>query len=172
MSATRTVFAADAVAYHASLADGWERRYQKHSFHTRHTVLMKSLQGRDLAGTLWLDAGCGTGSMARWLAQRGCSVLGVDAASEMIAAARTVQPENHSDRVSFVRITTIAHLELDDRSLDGVSETRRPVAGFRAQPQIDRASNAACMSSVGRSLGEKLVQVPGLLAPSVRKGRV
>ena len=120
MSATRTVFAADAVAYHASLADGWERRYQKHSFHTRHTVLMKSLQGRDLAGTLWLDAGCGTGSMARWLAQRGCSVLGVDAASEMIAAARTAQPENRSDRVSFVRITTIAHLELDDRSLDGV----------------------------------------------------
>jgi 2-polyprenyl-3-methyl-5-hydroxy-6-metoxy-1,4-benzoquinol methylase len=120
MSATRAVFAPDAVAYHASLADGWERRYRKRSFQMRHAVLMKSLQGRDLAGTLWLDAGCGTGSMARWLAQRGCSVLGVDAASEMIAAARTTQAENHSDRLSFVGITTIAHLELDDRSLDGV----------------------------------------------------
>jgi ubiquinone/menaquinone biosynthesis C-methylase UbiE len=120
MSATRTQVAPDAIAYHALLADGWERRYRKHSFQMRRAVLMKSLQERPLAGSLWLDAGCGTGSMARWLATRGCSVLGVDAAAEMIAAARAAQSENHSDRLSFVRITTIAHLELDDRSIDGV----------------------------------------------------
>jgi 2-polyprenyl-6-hydroxyphenyl methylase/3-demethylubiquinone-9 3-methyltransferase len=121
MSAARSGFAPDAVAYHASLADGWERRYQKRSFRLRQTALMNALHGRDLAGTLWLDAGCGTGTMSRWLATRGCSVLGVDAASEMIAAAnRSAQDENHSDRLSFVRITTIARLALDDRSLDGV----------------------------------------------------
>jgi 2-polyprenyl-3-methyl-5-hydroxy-6-metoxy-1,4-benzoquinol methylase len=119
MSATRAEFAADAVTYHASLADGWERRYRKRSFQIRQNVLLKSLQGRDLAGTLWLDAGCGAGTLARWLATRGCSVLGVDAASEMVAAARSTA-ENQSDRLSFVRVTTIARLALDDRSLDGV----------------------------------------------------
>lgn len=120
MSATQTEFASDAIAYHASLANDWERRYQKRSFQMRQAVLMKSLQGWDLAGTNWLDAGCGTGTMARWLTTRGCSVLGVDAASEMVAAAQTASAENYSDRLSFVRISTIAHLEVDDRSLDGI----------------------------------------------------
>jgi len=119
MSATRTEFAA--VSYHASLANDWEHRYQKRSFQVRQNVLLKSLQGRDLAGTLWLDAGCGTGTLARWLATRGCSVLGVDAASEMVFAANQfAQSQNYSDRLSFVRITTIARLALDDRSLDGI----------------------------------------------------
>jgi ubiquinone/menaquinone biosynthesis C-methylase UbiE len=120
MSSTRSEFAPDAVAYHASLADAWERRYRKHSFQMRQAILMKSLQGWDLAGTLWLDAGCGTGTLARWLAKHGCSVLGVDAASEMVAAARAASAENHPDRLSFVQISSIAHLELDDRSLDGI----------------------------------------------------
>jgi 2-polyprenyl-3-methyl-5-hydroxy-6-metoxy-1,4-benzoquinol methylase len=120
MSATRTEFAADAVAYHASLADEWEHRYRKRSFQMRQTVLLESLQGWNLAGTRWLDAGCGTGTLARWLATSGCSVLGVDAASEMVAAARSAPTENYSDRLSFARITTIARLALDDRSLDGI----------------------------------------------------
>ncbi len=121
MSTARPEFAPDAVAYHASLADGWERRYRKRSFQMRHAVLRDSLQGRDLAGTLWLDAGCGTGNLARWLATRGCRVLGVDAASEMVAAAnRAARGENQSDRLTFVRITTIARLALDDSSLDGI----------------------------------------------------
>jgi 2-polyprenyl-3-methyl-5-hydroxy-6-metoxy-1,4-benzoquinol methylase len=119
MSATRTEF--PAVAYHASLANEWERRYQKRSFQMRQSTLLKALRGWDVAGTLWLDAGCGTGTLARWLATRGCSVLGVDAASEMVAAAnQSAQSHNYPDRLSFVRITTIARLALDDHSLDGV----------------------------------------------------
>ncbi len=61
MSAART----DAIAYHASLADGWERRCEKRSFRMRQSVLLKCLQGRNLAGTVWLDAGCGTGTLSR-----------------------------------------------------------------------------------------------------------
>src|SRR5271170_3021968 len=119
MSATRTEFAA--VSYHASLANDWEHRYQKRSFQVRQNVLLKSLQGRDLAGTLWLDAGCGTGTLARWLAGRGCGVLGVDAAPEMVAAAnQSLEFESHSDRLSFVRVSTLARLALDDGSLDGI----------------------------------------------------
>lgn len=121
MSTTHTGFGADAVTYHASLADGWERRCQKPSFRMRQSVLMKCLQGRDVSGTEWLDAGCGTGTLARWLAARGCSVLGVDAASEMVAAAaRSARAQDCSDRVSFVQIDTIARLALDDNQLDGI----------------------------------------------------
>ena len=93
LSTTPTDLAADAVAYHASLANEWERRYRKPSFQMRQTVLLKSLEGRELADTHWLDAGCGTGTLARWLATRGCSVIGVDAASEMVEAAQSVPNE-------------------------------------------------------------------------------
>jgi len=121
MSATHAGFSADAVTYHASLAEGWERRCQKRSFRMRQSVLLKCLQGRNLDGTVWLDAGCGTGTHARWLAARGCSVLGVDAASEMVAAAaRAAKTHKSSDRLSFVQIGTIARLALDDNLLDGI----------------------------------------------------
>jgi len=121
VSAARADVAADAVAYHASLARQWEQRYRKPSFQMRETVLLKSLHGWKLAGTLWLDAGCGTGALSRWLAARGCGVLGVDASREMVGAAnQAAQSQNYSERLDFVRITSVAHLALDDASLDGV----------------------------------------------------
>ncbi len=40
-----------------------------------------------------LDAGCGTGRVARELAARGVDVVGVDAAESMIATARRLTPE-------------------------------------------------------------------------------
>lgn len=121
MSATSAEFPADAVTYHASLAHGWEHRCQKRPFQMRQSVLLECLRGRDVAGTLWLDAGCGTGTLARWLAARGCGVLGVDAASEMVAAAaQAATAQSCSDRLSFVQIRTIARLALDDNLLDGI----------------------------------------------------
>lgn len=121
MSAAQANVAADAVAYHASLARQWEQRYRKPSFQIRETVLLKSLQGWNLAGSLWLDAGCGTGALSRWLAARGCGVLGVDASQEMVGAAiQSAQLQNYFERLDFVRITSVAHLALDDASLDGV----------------------------------------------------
>ncbi len=40
-----------------------------------------------------LDAGCGTGRIARYLADRGCTVEGVDISSGMVAAARRAHPD-------------------------------------------------------------------------------
>ena len=40
-----------------------------------------------------LDAGCGTGRMSRYLADRGCLVEGVDLSSGMVAMARRDQPD-------------------------------------------------------------------------------
>jgi 2-polyprenyl-3-methyl-5-hydroxy-6-metoxy-1,4-benzoquinol methylase len=121
MSAAQAQLVADAVAYHATLAEGWEHRYRRHAFQLRHVVLLKCLNGRDVAGRLWLDAGCGAGTLSRWLVGRGCSVLGVDAASEMItAAAQAAKAFEYSERLAFVRVSTVARLALDDNLLDGI----------------------------------------------------
>jgi ubiquinone/menaquinone biosynthesis C-methylase UbiE len=155
MSATPTQFATEAVAYHGSLAEGWEHRYRKSSFQMRQAVLENCLQGRNLAGTLWLDAGCGTGTLARWLAARGCSVLGVDAAPEMVAAAnQSLRSDSHSDRLSFVHIKTISRLALDDGSLDGILCSS--VLEYLPDP-------SACLTELARVLkprGLLLVSVP------------
>lgn len=149
------MIAAEGVAYHGSLADGWERRYRKRSFQMRETVLEKALQGKNLAGTLWLDAGCGTGTLARCLAARGCSVLGVDAAPEMVAAAKqSLQPETRCDRLSFVCVSTIASLALDDGSLDGILCSS--VLEYLPDPRV-------CLTEFARVLkpgGMLLVSVP------------
>ena len=116
-----TALSADAVTYHDSLAAGWDRRYKKRSFQVRETVLSKCLRGRDLSGGHWLDAGCGAGTLARLLAERGCNVLGVDAAPEMISVAEGLaNSSQYSDRLKFARVGTIAGLPIDDGSLNGV----------------------------------------------------
>jgi len=48
----------------------------------------------DLRGKRVLDVGCGTGTLAAWLAERAAAkVWGVDASPEMLAVARTKVPE-------------------------------------------------------------------------------
>jgi 2-polyprenyl-3-methyl-5-hydroxy-6-metoxy-1,4-benzoquinol methylase len=110
-----------AVAYHGKLAKDWEQRYQKRSFQARQAVLVECLGSRDLSGTCWLDAGCGTGTLSRLLAERGCKVLGVDAATEMVETAGDLaQTRDKSLDLRFQRVDTIAGLPLASESCDGV----------------------------------------------------
>lgn len=44
-------------------------------------------------GELILDLGCGTGDLTAYIHAKGCDILGVDAAAEMIAAAQVKFPE-------------------------------------------------------------------------------
>ncbi|HXY02739.1 MAG TPA: class I SAM-dependent methyltransferase [Terriglobales bacterium] len=146
---------ADAVAYHGCLAVGWERRYQKSSFRSRETLLSRCLEGCHLRGTLWLDAGCGTGTLSRWLAARGCRVLGVDAASEMVTtAALFAHSTGFSEHVRFARINTIAQLPAPDKSVDGILCSS--VLEYVPDP-------TACLTEFARVLkpgGRLLVSVP------------
>ena len=123
--------AVDAVAYHRELAVSWEQRYKKPAFKARLRAFEECLAGRDLHGQDWLDAGCGSGTMARYLFEAGASVLGVDAAEEMIAIAHELASQgvaaqdvpSHDERgqqLRFEHIATIAHLPLANRSLDGI----------------------------------------------------
>ena len=123
--------AKDAVDYHRKLAVGWEQRYTKPAFRARLRAFEECLAGRDLHGQDWLDAGCGSGTLARYLAEAGARVLGVDAAEEMIAMARELARQQLADhdvashdrsspQLRFAHVATIAHLPLADQSLDGI----------------------------------------------------
>jgi 2-polyprenyl-6-hydroxyphenyl methylase/3-demethylubiquinone-9 3-methyltransferase len=118
--------ARDSVAYHRELAVGWEQRYQKPAFRARLRAFKECLAGRDLHGQEWLDAGCGSGTLARYLVEIGARVLGVDAAEEMIAMARELasldvaKTDEPNRQLRFQHIATIAHLPLADQSLDGI----------------------------------------------------
>lgn len=145
----------DAVAYHTQLADDWEQRYRKRSFRGRLAVLLECLEDRGLEGSAWLDAGCGTGTLSRCLAERGCRVLGVDASSKMVeVATRLVQEKTCGGRLSFEQVETIAKLELADNSLDGILCSS--VLEYASDPN-------ACLTEFARVLrsgGALLVSVP------------
>src|SRR5258708_637226 len=118
--------AKDAVAYHRELAVGWEQRYTKPAFRARLRAFEECLAGQNLHGQDWLDAGCGSGTLARYLVEAGARVLGVDAAEEMIAMARELasqdvaRKDEHSQHLRFEHVATIAHLSLAGQSLDGI----------------------------------------------------
>ena len=121
MSASSQPPAKNAIAYHRELAAGWEQRYAKPAFQARLRAFEESLAGHDLHGEEWLDAGCGSGTLSRYLADRGANVLGVDAADEMIILARKIADEkNYGSQLRFEPIPSIVNLPLPDNSLDGV----------------------------------------------------
>src|SRR5882724_7698974 len=118
--------AKDAVAYHRELAVGWEQRYTKPAFKARLQAVGECLAGHNLHSQDWLDAGCGSGTLARYLVEAGAHVLGVDAAEEMIAMARefasqeVARRDEQSQHLRFEHVATIAHLSLAGQSLDGI----------------------------------------------------
>ena len=156
---------ADAVAYHGQLAKDWDQRYRKRSFLARQAVLEACLQGTEIQGR-WLDAGCGSGVLSRWLARRGCEVVGVDASPEMVAVSMNLaKREAESGRVSFNQVETIARLPYADKSFDGILCSS--VLEYLPDP-------AACVREFSRVLKPEsllLVSVPNA-GSLVRKGQV
>ena len=105
----------DAISFHSKQAGAWESKYSDPTFSVRLDVMDSLLGDRDLSGQNWLDAGCGTGTLARWLAsQRRCQVLGVDGSAQMIANCRCVAG------TEFRTVRDICDLEVSDESFDGV----------------------------------------------------
>jgi ubiquinone/menaquinone biosynthesis C-methylase UbiE len=105
----------DAVSFHSQAAWRWESNYRKRAFSARKGILRELLAAYDLTGQNWLDAGCGTGTLARFLAEyKSCHVLGVDASDAMIS--NCVPAPN----TEFRRIGDICETGLTDAAFDGV----------------------------------------------------
>ena len=108
------------IRFHDEISSGWETLHQSRTFKARTAAMFGLLGNADLNGQRWLDAGCGTGTLSRLLAARGCDVTGVDASSEMIAAAHGRRAGGTlAARLTFQQIPTIASLPFPDRSFDG-----------------------------------------------------
>lgn len=105
----------DAVQYHSQIAARWESNYKSEVFSVRERILGELLTGHNLVGQYWLDAGCGTGTLARFLAAcKGCKVLGVDASAEMISSCAA------APNIEFRQIPDICEAGLPDAAFDGV----------------------------------------------------
>ena len=65
-------------------------------------------------GARVLDAGCGPGRLARYMAGQGCAVTGIDLSSKMIDAAKRLVPE------ATFRVMDMSQLHFGAESFDGV----------------------------------------------------
>ena len=105
----------DAIYFHSQCAQRWESNYKKKGFSVRKEILRQLLPACHLAGQNWLDAGCGTGTLSRFLTEeKGCNALGVDASAEMIA---NCVPTRNTE---FRQIKDICETGLPDAAFDGV----------------------------------------------------
>jgi SAM-dependent methyltransferase len=119
----------DAIEFHSEQAARWESGYESPIFSVRLQVL-DSLIPQDLTGQLWLDAGCGTGTIARWLADRGARVVAVDASAAMLRNAAAHPGVEY-------RLEDVTHIHLGDGIFDGIVSSsvieylQDPIAALR-----------------------------------------
>lgn len=142
-----------AVSFHETLAGNWEQKYRKSSFASRRAILGECLREVNLKGAAWLDAGCGTGTLARWLGEQGCRVEAVDAAPAMLSVAEQLTSPG-SLAVTYSRVASIDTLPFPSNFFDGVLCSS--VLEYLPDP-------IACLgelSRVLRSSGVLLISVP------------
>jgi len=107
------------VAFHDQLAQEWEAKYRRPSFRARAEFVKETLKGMEIQNKYWLDAGCGTGTLSRILAEQGCRVYGVDASPAMVEKARELECF-HKSKIRFEIVKTIEELPLVSGTFDGV----------------------------------------------------
>jgi 2-polyprenyl-6-hydroxyphenyl methylase/3-demethylubiquinone-9 3-methyltransferase len=108
-----------AVAFHDQLAERWEEKYAAGSFSRRAAAIL-TLPGGARPGEHWLDAGCGTGTLARHLVQQGCRVTGVDGSARMIEVAERAAAGAHGAVLTFLHVNDVIALPFAAGSFDGV----------------------------------------------------
>lgn len=108
------------IAFHNNLASTWETHYQSKAFLSRVEALEGALGERDLLGKHWLDAGCGSGTLSRWIVGRGAEVVGIDGAPEMVRVAEAAaQGQEYTGHLRF-QVANVTALPFSDGSFDGV----------------------------------------------------
>ncbi|MBF9022620.1 methyltransferase domain-containing protein [Rhodobacterales bacterium FZCC0069] len=109
-----------ALQYHEKLADKWSTKYRSGSFGRRRRFFQKILQTAVRRGSVWLDAGCGSGVFTRELAQLGATGLALDGSPEMIARAISEASDYGEVSFKYLQISSIEVLDDGDHAFDGV----------------------------------------------------
>jgi 2-polyprenyl-6-hydroxyphenyl methylase/3-demethylubiquinone-9 3-methyltransferase len=108
------------VRFHDRIAAEWDRKYTKTSFHSRQIAFEKCLPSEHLSGR-WLDAGCGTGFLSRWIADKGATVESVDLAPKMLALfSHHRRRYERKHRLKEPQIANVAFLPYSAETFDGV----------------------------------------------------
>ena len=58
------------MVFHSQAASTWDAGYTTKVYSVRKDIILDLLADRDLEGQKWLDAGCATGTLARFLAEQ------------------------------------------------------------------------------------------------------
>ncbi|HEY7088573.1 MAG TPA: methyltransferase domain-containing protein, partial [Tepidisphaeraceae bacterium] len=153
--ATMPPKADSAIDFHEQMAQQWEGKYDKLSFFARVNVLEECIRGIDLRGHRWLDAGCGTATLGRVLAKRGCIIYAVDAAPTMLRIASDLARREGLDHVmTFEQVDSIENLDPCEARFDGV--LCNSVVEYLSRP----GETLARMAKALRPGGIMLVSVP------------
>lgn len=109
------------IRFHDQIAPQWEGLHRGRVFRSRTAAMFALIDAAQLSGQSWLDAGCGTGTLSRMLASRGCKVTGLDASADMIRIA-TNRPNDDAPAgmLSFDQIDTIEDVPFEAGSFDGI----------------------------------------------------
>jgi len=144
----------DPVTFHNLQASTWETNYRSKAFRMRIKIFDKGLGGGDLSSKKWLDVGCGSGLLARWLAGRGANVDGIDGAPEMIRIARSAaRGQEYEGRLRF-QVADIGALPFPTNSFDGV------LCSSVLEYADDPESCLAEIARVTKTGGQLLISVP------------
>jgi len=144
----------DPIAFHNRQASTWEANYRTKAFRTRIRAFENGLGNGDLSEKKWLDVGCGSGLLARWLAERGANVDGIDGAHEMIRIAQSAaRGHDYESRLRF-QVSDIGALPFPDSSFDGVLCSS--VLEYADVPE----SCLAEIARVTKTGGQLLISVP------------
>ncbi|HWE85509.1 MAG TPA: class I SAM-dependent methyltransferase [Terracidiphilus sp.] len=145
----------EAIDFHGQLAPQWEANYQTKAFLSRLKAFEMALMEHDVRGKRWLDVGCGSGRLSRWLSERGASVVGVDGSPEMVRTAQAaVQGRGCEGGTPQFQVANLESLPFPDCSFDGVLCSS--VLEYTNDPQL-------CLNEIGRITkpgGTLLISVP------------
>lgn len=143
------------VIFHDHLSAQWEQKYSKKSFQQRAGALLGLISDQDLSCQTWLDAGCGTGYLARLLARHCRQVYGVDASPSMVRTAEHLSRNSgETNNITYQLISTIESLPFASSSFDGVLCSS--VIEYLDSPEV-------CLSEFSRVLkdgGQLLMSAP------------